>query len=78
MLVLASLGFGGDPRLANARLFILSKRDDRGRWTMETSLNGKIWVNIEEKGQPGKWITLRALLALGLGPVDRSCLGSSA
>jgi hypothetical protein len=69
VLVLASLGYGDDPRLANAHQFILSKRDDRGRWTMEKSLNGKMWADIEEKGQPSKWITLRALLALGLGRV---------
>ena len=31
MLVLTGLGYGADPRLANARLFILSRRDERGR-----------------------------------------------
>jgi hypothetical protein len=78
MLTLTGVGHGDDPRLGNARQFILSKPDDRGRWTMEKSLNGKMWVDIEEKGQPSKWITLRALLALGLGPVERSGGDSSA
>jgi hypothetical protein len=78
MLVLTSLGYGDDPRLANARRFILGKRDDRGRWSMEKSLNGKMWVEVEEKGQPSKWITQRALLALGLSPVESSGADSSA
>ena len=67
MSVLASLGYGDDARLNNARQFILGKRDYQGRWLMEKTLNGKMWVNIEEKGLPSKWITLRALRALGFG-----------
>jgi hypothetical protein len=35
----------------------------------EKSLNGKMWADIEKKGQPSKWITLRALLTLEIqGP----------
>ncbi len=26
---------------------------------METSLNGKMWADIEKKGQPSKWVTLQ-------------------
>jgi hypothetical protein len=66
MTVLTTLGYGDDSRLANAHRFILDKRDDQGRWIMEKTLNGKMWENIEKKGHPSKWITLRALLALGL------------
>ena len=65
MNVLARLGYGVDPRLNNARQFISGKRDDQGRWMMEKSLNGKMWIDIEEKGKPSKWITLQALCALG-------------
>jgi hypothetical protein len=61
---LAQLGYGTDPRLANARQFILSKRDERGRWMMETSLNGTTWADVEEKGKPSKWVTLRAMRVL--------------
>jgi hypothetical protein len=65
---LAQLGYGANPRLANARQLILSKQDERGRWTMETSLNGKMWVDIEEKNRPSKWVTLRAMrVLLGAG-----------
>ena len=63
-MVLVELGYGGDLRLANALQFILSKQDAQGRWKLEGGLNGKMWVDIEEKGKPSKWVTLRALRAL--------------
>lgn len=59
--VLVDLGYGGDPRLVNALEFILSKQDEEGRWKMDKSLNGKMWVDIEQRGALSKWITLRAL-----------------
>jgi len=62
--VLAGAGHGGDPRLANALAFVLGKQDDHGRWPLENALNGKMWVDIEEKGKPSKWVTLRALRVL--------------
>jgi hypothetical protein len=31
---------------------------------MEKSFNGKMWADIEEKGKPSKWVTLRALRVL--------------
>ncbi len=61
---LVDLGYGHDPRLAGAFEFILSKRDGEGRWKLENSLNGKMWVDIEVKGHPSKWVTLRALRVL--------------
>ena len=62
--VLVGLSYGSDPRLKNALELVLSKQDDLGRWKMENSLNGKMWVDIEEKGKPSKWVTLRALRVL--------------
>lgn len=62
--VLVELGYGGDPRLANALQFILNKQDTQGRWKLENSLNGKMWADIEKKGKPSKWVTLRALRVL--------------
>ncbi len=61
---LVDLGYGNDPRLADAFDLILSKRDAAGRWRLENSLNGKTWAPIEAKGKPSKWITLRALRTL--------------
>ena len=62
--VLVELGYGHDPQLANALQFILSKQDAQGRWKLENALSGKMWADIEEKGQPSKWVTLRALRVL--------------
>jgi len=39
-------------------------RQPDGRWLLKHSLNGKMWADIEVKGKPSKWITLRALRVL--------------
>jgi hypothetical protein len=62
--VLVDLGYGSDSRLNNAIEFILGKQNAQGRWKLENSLNGKMWVAIEKKGKPSKWVTLRALRVL--------------
>jgi hypothetical protein len=62
--VLTRLNHGGDPRLSSALEMVLSKQDRQGRWAMEYSYNGKTLVDIEEKGKPSKWVTLRALRVL--------------
>lgn len=59
--VLVALGCGGDERLTDAYHWLLGKQDAEGRWKLENSLNGKMWVDIEQKGRPSKWVTLRAL-----------------
>jgi hypothetical protein len=60
---LTALGCG-HPRLKNALGLVLSKQDTQGRWKMEYTYNGKMWADVEEKGQPSKWVTLRALRVL--------------
>lgn len=62
--VLAELGYGGDARLAPAIDLILSKQDAQGRWKLENALNRKMWIDIEQRGKPSKWVTLRALRTL--------------
>ncbi len=62
--VLAELGYGGDARLAPAIELILSKQDAHGRWKLENALNRKMWIDIEQRGKPSKWVTLRALRVL--------------
>ena len=62
--VLAGLGHARDPRLANAIEFVFSKQDAQGRWKLEHTLNRKMWADIEQRGKPSKWITLRALRVL--------------
>lgn len=62
---LTGLGYGRDPRLAGVLQTILSKQDDSGRWLFEFDyLNGKMWLDFGRRGQPNKWITLRALRVL--------------
>jgi hypothetical protein len=61
---LAEAGCGGDPRLSQAVELVLSKADPEGRWKMEYGYRGKMWADIENKGKPSKWVTLRAVRAL--------------
>jgi hypothetical protein len=62
--VLVELGYADDPRLAGAFDLILGKQDSQGRWGLENALTGKMWADIEKKGKPSKWVTLRALRVL--------------
>ena len=62
--VLTALGLGKDERLIPALELLLNKQDAQGRWKLEYTYNSKTWVDIEEKGQPSKWVTLRALRVL--------------
>jgi hypothetical protein len=62
--VLAALGQARDQRLARAIELVAGKQGDDGRWKLEYSYNGKAWVDVERKGEPSKWVTLRALRVL--------------
>jgi hypothetical protein len=63
-LALTEAGFARDARLKHAIELIVSKRDPDGRWSLKHSLNGKMWTDIEGRGKPSKWVTLRALRVL--------------
>lgn len=62
--VLTALGYSHEARLRPALDLLLSKRDKQGHWRMEYTYNGKMWVVVERKGEPSKWVTLRALRVL--------------
>lgn len=62
--VLSNFGLATDPRLKPAIELVLSKQDQDGRWKLEYTYNGKTWVDVEQKGKPSKWVTLRALRVL--------------
>ena len=66
---LVRLGYGKDPRLANALALIEEKQDENGRWALEYDYTGKTWVDFGKKKQPNKWVTLRALTALNYADV---------
>jgi hypothetical protein len=61
--VLAQLGYGDDQRLQGAIGFVLAKQDEDGRWPLEHTLN-RTWTKFGRKGEPSKWVTLRALTML--------------
>lgn len=64
MLALAELGVKHQPVLDEALDHIEKKRGADGCWKMDDSLNGKMLADVERKGRPSKWITLRALIVL--------------
>jgi hypothetical protein len=63
--VLYDLGLGGDPKLKNALQQIHNKANPDGSWSLEYSYPGKTWSKFGEKKTPNKYVTIRALHALG-------------
>lgn len=61
--VLAQLEYGDDQRLQGAVEFALSKQDEHGRWPLERTLE-RTWTRFGRKGEPSKWVTVRALRTL--------------
>ena len=53
-----------DDRMQDALDILISKQDKQRRWKLENTFNGKFLVNIETKGMPSKWITLKTLQVL--------------
>jgi hypothetical protein len=58
-------GVAPDDRVAEAVDLVASKRDEGGRWPLETVHRGQMHGETSEKeGHPSRWITLRALRVL--------------
>jgi hypothetical protein len=58
-------GVRADDRVAEAVALVESKRDDDGRWALDTQYPGRMPVAIDEgEGRPSRWNTLRALRVL--------------
>jgi hypothetical protein len=55
---LAACGYAADSRFRALAQHVVDKQQDDGRWLKE---GGSAAVRIECKGQPSKWITLKAL-----------------
>jgi len=64
MVALATVGVLMTDALEKPLQVIRDKRTADGLWILEKSLNGQMWVDVEVKGQPSKWITLFALMVL--------------
>ena len=59
--ILSKLGYTKDKRLDDAVKILSGKQQKDGKWILENSPNGRMQTNIESKGKPSKWITLKAL-----------------
>jgi hypothetical protein len=64
MVALAFVGAPMTPELSRPLGTIQDKRTPDGTWIMENSLNGKMWVDVEAKARPSKWITYFCLYVL--------------
>ena len=63
MVTLTRLGVH-DNRMKDALKIIENSMQKDSKWLLKNSFNGKMWIDIEEKNKPSKWITLRALYVL--------------
>jgi hypothetical protein len=64
LTALCELGFAHDARLEGAVAWLLSQQEPSGRWRNQSTPTGKTWVEIDQQGQPSKWVTLRACAVL--------------
>lgn len=64
MTALASIGEPLRDEYTPALNAISDAADAQMRWVMRNSLNGKMLTDVETKGKPSKWLTLRALKVL--------------
>ncbi|MFQ6015250.1 MAG: hypothetical protein ACE5NP_07395 [Anaerolineae bacterium] len=58
---LVRLGYGPDPRLRKFIEIVIEQQDEGGRWIKRT---GATVIRGGRRGQPSKWVTLRALRIL--------------
>jgi len=61
--ILTKLGFK-DKRMDESFEIMVSKQNEKGKWMLENTFNGRFLTSIERKGKPSKWITLHALRIL--------------
>jgi hypothetical protein len=52
------------PEYEDAIALVESAGGESMRWKLRTTLNGKMYADVEKKGAPSKWLTLRALTVL--------------
>ncbi|MDF1542379.1 MAG: hypothetical protein RQ731_03595 [Anaerosomatales bacterium] len=64
LLALAAVGETRRPEYEAAIELVEKTADAQMRWKLRTSFNGKMLADVESKGQPSRWVTLRALTAL--------------
>lgn len=53
-----------DERMRDSVDLVINAQQSDGKWLLKNTYNGKMWMDIEEKHKPSKWITLRAMCVL--------------
>ncbi|MDI6901658.1 MAG: hypothetical protein QMC79_08215 [Anaerosomatales bacterium] len=61
---LAAVGEERRPEYETALALVRESADEQGRWALRNTFNGKMLADVEVKGEPSKWVTLRALRTL--------------
>ena len=61
----AFLWFYRDERMREALDLVAFRADAQGRLRLQQTFNDRFWVPIETKGEPSRWVTMRALEVLG-------------
>jgi hypothetical protein len=64
LLALTLHGESPRPEYDDAIALVRSAGGEQHRWALRTTLNGKMYADVEKKGAPSKWLTLRALSVL--------------
>jgi hypothetical protein len=64
LLALAGVGEQRRPEYELALAAVEKHADAQRRWEMRNTFNGRMYGNVESKGKPSKWLTLRALQVL--------------
>lgn len=64
LVALKAAGETARPEYEAALEAVRKAADPSMRWSMRNSLNGKMLADVEEKGRPSRWLTLRALSVL--------------
>ncbi len=64
LLALAAVGEPRRPEYEAAIEKVGAAADGQMRWTLRNTHNGKMIADVETKGAPSKWLTLRALQVL--------------
>ncbi|MBS7631285.1 nitrogen fixation protein NifH [Candidatus Bathyarchaeota archaeon] len=65
--VVTSLGYGDDERIDDALEVLVEKQNCEGKWILENTPTGRMQADLEKKGQPSKWVTLKALKVIKKG-----------
>jgi hypothetical protein len=70
---LCEAGLAADPRLDNAFAWLLARQDSLGRWKNERTSEGKLVRDIDRRGEPSKWMTLRVCRVLKARTLAAAC-----